>query len=191
MKQVTIRATITITTPGIVAALLADPRTGSDNTNEATAPFDESNTAAIATENRNISQAWRRQWHWRPCRPKSRTHDRHAIHADTATAPEGTLTWWVPLLVIIGVWRHARRHWPLTYDPALWSVVFPLGMYSVATLTYGKTTHVGFMEPLARFMFWVAVAPGWRWPRLSSSGWSGTRTTDGGDHPDDRVPLIR
>jgi hypothetical protein len=66
-------------------------------------------------------------------------------------------TWWAPLVVIIGVWRHARRHWALTYDPAQWSVVFPLGMYSAA-LTDGKTTHVGFMEPLARFIFSVAVA---------------------------------
>ena len=67
-------------------------------------------------------------------------------------------TWWVPLLVIIGLWRHVRRHWPLGYEPALWSVVFPLGMYSVATLTFGKVAHLAFMEPLARFMFWVAVA---------------------------------
>jgi tellurite resistance protein TehA-like permease len=67
-------------------------------------------------------------------------------------------TWWIPLLVIFGLWRYLRRHWPLSYDPALWSVVFPLGMYSVATLTYGKTTHLTFMEPLARFMFWVSVA---------------------------------
>jgi len=66
-------------------------------------------------------------------------------------------TWWVPLLLILGLWRHVRRHWPLTYEPTLWSVVFPLGMYSVATLTYGKVAHLTFMEPLARFMFWVAV----------------------------------
>ena len=51
-----------------------------------------------------------------------------------------------------------RRHWPLTYEPTLWSVVFPLGMYSVATLTFGKAAHLAFMEPLARFMLWVAVA---------------------------------
>lgn len=56
-----------------------------------------------------------------------------------------------------GLWRHVRRHWPLAYEPALWSVVFPLGMYSVATLTYGKTTHIAFMEPIARVMIWVAV----------------------------------
>lgn len=67
-------------------------------------------------------------------------------------------TWWIPLLIVLGLWRHVRRHWPLSYEPTLWSVVFPLGMYSVATLSYGKVAHLGFMEPVSRFMFWVAVA---------------------------------
>ncbi|MCL2585185.1 MAG: tellurite resistance/C4-dicarboxylate transporter family protein [Streptosporangiales bacterium] len=67
-------------------------------------------------------------------------------------------TWWVPLLIILGVWRHARRHWPLSYEPTLWSVVFPLGMYSVGTLTFGEEAHLEFMAPLARVMFWVSVA---------------------------------
>ena len=39
----------------------------------------------------------------------------------------------------------------------MWSVVFPLGMYSVATLTFGKVAHLAFMEPLSRFMLWVAL----------------------------------
>jgi tellurite resistance protein TehA-like permease len=67
-------------------------------------------------------------------------------------------TWWIPLLFVLGIWRHFRHHWPLTYEPALWSVVFPLGMYSVATLTFGKVAHLAFMEPLSRFMLWVALA---------------------------------
>jgi tellurite resistance protein TehA-like permease len=67
-------------------------------------------------------------------------------------------TWWIPLLIVLGLWRHVRRHWPLSYEPALWSVVFPLGMYSVATLSFGKVAHLSFMEPLSRFMLWVAVA---------------------------------
>ncbi len=67
-------------------------------------------------------------------------------------------TWWIPLLVILSLWRHLTGHWPLTYEPSLWSVVFPLGMYSVATFTFGKAVHLTFMAPLARFMFWVAVA---------------------------------
>jgi len=67
-------------------------------------------------------------------------------------------TWWIPLLIVLGLWRHAWHHWPLTYEPTLWSVVFPLGMYSVATLVFGKAAHLAFMEPLSRFMLWVAVA---------------------------------
>jgi tellurite resistance protein TehA-like permease len=67
-------------------------------------------------------------------------------------------TWWIPLLLIIGSWRYIRRHWPLTYEPTLWSIVFPLGMYSAATLSFGQVAHLAFMEPLARFMLWVAVA---------------------------------
>ena len=67
-------------------------------------------------------------------------------------------TWWIPLLVVLGFWRHVRHHWPLRYEPTLWSVVFPLGMYSVATLMFGKAARLTFMEPLSRFMLWVAVA---------------------------------
>jgi tellurite resistance protein TehA-like permease len=67
-------------------------------------------------------------------------------------------TWWIPLLIVLGLWRHVRRRWPLSYEPNLWSIVFPLGMYSVASLSYGKAAHLSFMEPLSRFMFWVAVA---------------------------------
>ena len=67
-------------------------------------------------------------------------------------------TWWIPLLVVLGLWRHVRRHWPITDEPSLWSVVFPLGMYSVATLSFGKVAHLSFMEPIGRFMLWVAVA---------------------------------
>jgi tellurite resistance protein TehA-like permease len=69
-------------------------------------------------------------------------------------------TWWIPLLIVLGLWRHVWHHWPLTYEPSLWSVVFPLGMYSVATLSFGKVAHLAFMEPLSRFMLWVAVT-GW------------------------------
>jgi tellurite resistance protein TehA-like permease len=67
-------------------------------------------------------------------------------------------TWWIPLLVILGLWRHLAHHWPLAYETALWSVVFPLGMYSVATLAFGKVTKLAFMAPIAHVMLWVAIA---------------------------------
>ncbi|MGH2515057.1 MAG: tellurite resistance/C4-dicarboxylate transporter family protein, partial [Ktedonobacterales bacterium] len=38
-------------------------------------------------------------------------------------------TWWIPLLVIIGIWKYGISKQPLRYAPPLWSIVFPLGMY--------------------------------------------------------------
>ena len=66
-------------------------------------------------------------------------------------------TWWIPLLIVLGLWRHVRRRWPLSYEPALWSVVFPLGMYSVATLAFGKVARLAFMRPVAHVMIWAAI----------------------------------
>src|SRR6516165_4788406 len=54
-------------------------------------------------------------------------------------------TWWIPLLIVLGFGRHILRKWPLRYEPALWAVVFPIGMYSVATLTFGKAAGLTFM----------------------------------------------
>ncbi len=42
-------------------------------------------------------------------------------------------SWWIPLLLVLGVWRHLIRRFPLRYDPLYWSAVFPLGMYAAAT----------------------------------------------------------
>jgi tellurite resistance protein TehA-like permease len=44
-----------------------------------------------------------------------------------------TATFWFPLMVAIGVWRHLVRRVPLRYHPSYWSMVFPLGMYGAAS----------------------------------------------------------
>jgi tellurite resistance protein TehA-like permease len=67
-------------------------------------------------------------------------------------------TWWIPMLLVLGFWRHVLRKWPLRYEPALWAVVFPVGMYSVATLTFGKAAGLTFTEPLGRGVLWAAIA---------------------------------
>lgn len=66
-------------------------------------------------------------------------------------------TWWVPMLVIIGLWKHAYHRVPLSYTPALWNMVFPLGMYSVATKKLVLSTQFSPLLILSHTMLWVAV----------------------------------
>ncbi len=42
-------------------------------------------------------------------------------------------TWWIPLLICLGVWTHVIRRVPVTYTPLFWGAVFPLGMYTAST----------------------------------------------------------
>ncbi|MFN8035435.1 MAG: tellurite resistance/C4-dicarboxylate transporter family protein [Acidimicrobiia bacterium] len=44
-----------------------------------------------------------------------------------------TATFWFPVMVAIGVWRHVVRRVPVRYHPAYWALVFPIGMYGAAT----------------------------------------------------------
>ena len=66
-------------------------------------------------------------------------------------------TWTIPLLVVFGVWRHVLRRDRPVYTPELWTLVFPLGMYSVATVEFGDVTGLGFLSAAARVAFWAAL----------------------------------
>ena len=39
-----------------------------------------------------------------------------------------TGTWWISMLLLLGIWRYGYKRFSLRYDPIYWSVVFPLGM---------------------------------------------------------------
>ena len=67
-------------------------------------------------------------------------------------------TWWIPLLFLFGIWKHAIRKVPYEYEPALWSMVFPLGMYAVASERLGQAAEFPPMIWIAQLMIWIAIA---------------------------------
>jgi tellurite resistance protein TehA-like permease len=66
-------------------------------------------------------------------------------------------TWWIPMLLVLGVWRYLICGVPLAYDPLYWGGVFPLGMYSVATYHVAKILAAPFLLPLSQVFMVVAV----------------------------------
>jgi tellurite resistance protein TehA-like permease len=67
-------------------------------------------------------------------------------------------TWLIPVLVAAGAWRHFVRRVPLRYVATLWSIVFPLGMYSVASMYLGRVDRLPLVEGVGQLWIWVALA---------------------------------
>lgn len=67
-------------------------------------------------------------------------------------------TWWIPLLVLLGIWKHVIHGVPIVYSTKLWSIVFPLGMYTVATLRLSQVSDVPILASWSLITVWIALA---------------------------------
>lgn len=81
----------------------------------------------------------------------------HSVIDSVALLSWTWATWWIPLLVIISIWKHIVHKVPLRYDPRQWSIVFPLGMYTVATYQLSLAAEFDPLHQVSHIMVWVAI----------------------------------
>ena len=67
-------------------------------------------------------------------------------------------TWLIPVLFLVGWWRHRIHRVPLRYEPTLWSMVFPLGMYAVAGIYLGRADSLPLVGWIGSTELWLALA---------------------------------
>jgi tellurite resistance protein TehA-like permease len=69
-----------------------------------------------------------------------------------------TGTWWIPMLVILALWRYVYKRFPMRYDPLYWGAIFPLGMYAASTSVMIYAMHFDLLRFLPPTFLYAALA---------------------------------
>ena len=68
-----------------------------------------------------------------------------------------TATWWAPFLFALMIWRYVWERDPVRYDPSVWGMIFPLGMYTTCTLQFSRAMDYPFLAPLSGVLIYFAL----------------------------------
>jgi tellurite resistance protein TehA-like permease len=66
-------------------------------------------------------------------------------------------TWWIPLLLAVMIWRHLVGGVAFVYRLDYWSMVFPIGMYTVASWAFSREVGADFLVFIPRIFVWIAI----------------------------------
>ena len=66
-------------------------------------------------------------------------------------------TWWIPLIVILGIWRHVFKQLPLKYHPQYWGMIFPMGMYTACTIKLSQALDLPFLMMIPTYFIYIAL----------------------------------
>lgn len=67
-------------------------------------------------------------------------------------------TWLIPLLIAMMIWHHRRGGAVIGFRTALWSMVFPIGMYGEASRELGAIRGTEWLKLLGTWESWIALA---------------------------------
>jgi len=67
-------------------------------------------------------------------------------------------SWWIPFLLLLMLWRYVWMRDRFTYEPAVWGMVFPLGMYTTSTYQFDRAMGYGFLNLIPEVLVFVALA---------------------------------
>jgi len=83
------------------------------------------------------------------------------------------------MLLILGLWRHVFRRFPLRYDPLYWGAVFPLGMYTVCTVRLSQAVDAPYLLAIPQVFVFVALGA---WA-VTLLGWASSVLRRAGEAP--------